>query len=320
MILDLRGNPGGSVEEAINLTGLFLPAGPITQTRDTTGQIRVLRSTAPHPLYDGPLVVLTSRDSASASEIVAGALQDYGRALIVGDSTTFGKGTVQSIVPLKTLLHTAGFGAVKVTTAEFYRPSGVATQLKGITPDIIIPSPTDLPGVGEHQFSNALPWNKVAAVDYAKHDFLSSVLPTIRRQSEARVASGAWFRLHRDRMAGMATESDGVLSLNEATRKREIAMEDTFVEHSTQALTNNASSTHPICDFTLADGNEVKEVAAKKSTDDMVLAEAENILADYVRLSPGTMTKSHPSVINPHGNHWPIETAFIGEKPSLPAP
>ena len=320
LILDLRRNPGGSVEEAINLTGLFLPAGPIAQTRDTTGLIRVLRSTASNPLYDGPLVVLTSRDSASASEIVAGALQDYGRALIVGDSTTFGKGTVQSIVPLKTLLHTAGFGAVKVTTAEFYRPSGVATQLKGITPDIILPSPTDLPGVGEHQFSNALPWNCVAAADYAKHDLVSPMLPTIRRQSAARVASVAWFRLLRNRMPAITSENDGVLSLNEATRKREIAREDTFVEQSSQALNNNASSTHPVCEFTLADGNEVKEVAAKKPTDDMVLAEAENILADYVRLSPGTMILSHPSVTKPQGNQWPIETAFIGVNPSPPAP
>jgi carboxyl-terminal processing protease len=320
LILDLRRNPGGSVEEAIKLAGLFLPAGPIVQTRDATGQIHVLRSTAPQALYDGPLVVLTSRYSASSSEIVAGALQDYGRALIVGDPATFGKGTVQSIVPLKILLHTTGFGAVKVTTSEFYRPTGVATQLKGITPDIILPSETDLPGVGENQFSNALPWTMVSAAEYAKHDHVSSVLPTIRRRSEARVASGVWFRLMRDRTAALAAENSGVLSLNEAARRREIAMAVHFQDQSDRARIKNASGEHLICDFTLADGLEVKEVAAKKPAGDVVLAEAENILTDYIRLSTGTLTGGQPFKINLLGCRRAVDTAFSSGEAPHPAP
>ena len=128
----------------------------------------------PRPLYDGPLVVLTSRLSASASEIVAGALQDYGRALIVGDSSTFGKGTVQDIVPLREFFHQHGLGAVHVTIGKFYRPSGASTQLKGVVPDIILPSETDLPDIGESKLPNALPWDSLPPANYTQFDLAAS--------------------------------------------------------------------------------------------------------------------------------------------------
>src|SRR5258706_10413202 len=146
IILDLRRNGGGSLEEAINLTGLFFEFGPVVQTKDGEGHVSVERDRDPTVLYEGPLVVLTSKLSASASEILAGALQDYERAILVGDPSTFGKGTVQSMIQLAPLMHrlkqepTENPGALKLTIRKFYRPDGSSTQLKGVVPDIILPS------------------------------------------------------------------------------------------------------------------------------------------------------------------------------------
>jgi carboxyl-terminal processing protease len=144
VILDLRRNGGGSLEEAINLTGLFIKEGPVVQVKDSDGHISVDKDTDTSVLYDGPMVVLTSRFSASASEILAGALQDYGRATIVGDSSTHGKGTVQQLNPLRMWIPesvmTNNPGTLKMTKAKFYRASGKSTQLKGVESDIVLPS------------------------------------------------------------------------------------------------------------------------------------------------------------------------------------
>src|SRR5437899_3124331 len=141
IVLDLRRNGGGSLEEAINLTGLFIKEGPVVQIKDSDGRISIDKDPNPNIFYDGPLIVLTSRFSASASEILAGALQDYCRALIVGDASTHGKGTVQSLTQLAPILRsqlglspTNNPGAVKITIRKFYRASGSSTQLKGVTP------------------------------------------------------------------------------------------------------------------------------------------------------------------------------------------
>lgn len=150
VILDLRRNGGGSLEEAINLTGLFIKKGPIVQVRNADDTVEVDEDTDPKVQYDGPLMVLTSRFSASASEILAGALQDYGRALIVGDSSTHGKGTVQSVIQLGRMLRTTNnLGAVKLTIRKFYRASGDSTQKKGVVPDLVLPSVNNVLDVGE---------------------------------------------------------------------------------------------------------------------------------------------------------------------------
>src|SRR5947208_10299758 len=154
LVIDLRRNGGGSLEEALSLTGLFLKSGPIVQTKDYNGSIRVSANPDPGIAYSGPMVVLTSRQSASASEIFAAALQDYGRALIVGDKNTFGKGTVQTILPIgrfASLLgsHSDEDGALKLTIQKFYRVAGGSTQLHGVASDIILPSLSDLPAFGE---------------------------------------------------------------------------------------------------------------------------------------------------------------------------
>ncbi len=188
VILDLRGNGGGSLEEAISLTGLFIRQGPVVQTRGLEGQIEVGSDNDPAVQYDGPLIVLTSRFSASASEILVGALKDYGRALVVGDSSTFGKGTVQSILPLGMMMDRAGFahaydpGALKVTMSKFYRPNGASTQLRGVTSDIVLPSPSDLSDVNESSLKDPLPWDSVPAVAHEQLNRVQPYLATLRER------------------------------------------------------------------------------------------------------------------------------------------
>src|SRR5262252_906007 len=199
LVVDLRKNGGGSLEEAISLTGLFLKSGPIVQTKGSNGQIRVSANPDPGIAYSGPLVVLTSRQSASASEIFAAALQDYGRAVIVGDKNTFGKGTVQTILPIgrfASLLgsHSDEDGALKLTIQKFYRVAGGSTQLHGVTSDIVVPSLSDLPEFGEGALKNALPYDEVTKARYTKwSDSHSLFIDQLRRRSEERVKSDPEF-------------------------------------------------------------------------------------------------------------------------------
>ena len=185
ILLDLRRNGGGSLEEAINLTGLFIRRGPVVQTRGPGGDIEIGADNNPSEIYTGPLVVLTSRFSASASEILAGALQDYGRALIVGDPSTFGKGTVQTVLRLTPILKQNGIasadnaGALKVTIRKFYRPSGASTQLRGVETDIVLPSSSDLSEIGERTMKDPLPWDTVPSARFLKEDRVQPVLEAL---------------------------------------------------------------------------------------------------------------------------------------------
>ncbi len=170
LVLDLRGNGGGSLEEAIKLTGLFVPAGPVVQAKDWRGNITHRESEAPDPLYTGPMVVLTDKSSASASEILAAALQDYRRAVIVGDQSTFGKGTVQTILPVERFMpffsDKSRAGALKVTIQKFYRIAGGSTQLKGVVPDLKLPSVRDVLDIGEASSPNALEYDTIPPRDF----------------------------------------------------------------------------------------------------------------------------------------------------------
>ena len=173
LVVDLRRNGGGSLEEAISLTGLFLKSGPIVQTKGSNGNIVVSSDPDPGIAYGGPLVVLTSRQSASASEIFAAALQDYGRAVIVGDKNTFGKGTVQTILEIgrfTSLLGSriAGRWRVEVDHPEIYRVAGGSTQLHGVASDIVLPTLSDLPEFGEGALKNCLPYDEVPKARYTK--------------------------------------------------------------------------------------------------------------------------------------------------------
>ena len=175
IILDLRMNGGGLLSEAVRLTGLFIPIGPVVQVRDSSGRKEILSDRDPSMLWDGPLIVLTSRFSASASEIVAGALKDHARALIVGNSSTHGKGTVQEVYHMNNRMPFSFFSniekqartvASKITIKQFYLPDGSSTQVKGVPSDIALPSVNEFLPIGEDDLPHALPWDEVEAVDW----------------------------------------------------------------------------------------------------------------------------------------------------------
>ncbi len=165
LVLDLRGDGGGYLPEATALTGLFIDHGPVVQLKDTTGRLEVLDDPQPAPAYDGPLAVLVDRFSASASEIFAGAIQDYHRGVILGQRT-FGKGTVQNLVPLDRWSQKPSSGQLTVTIGKFYRVTGESTQHRGVEPDVALPSPIDIKEVGESSLEAALPWDRIAGVPF----------------------------------------------------------------------------------------------------------------------------------------------------------
>jgi carboxyl-terminal processing protease len=330
VILDLRRNGGGSLEEAIALTGLFIKRGPVVQTKGVDGDVRVESDPDPTVLYDGPLVVLTSRLSASASEILAGALQDYGRALVVGDSSTFGKGTVQSMLPLAAVMRRAKLpfhsdpGALKLTIRKFYRPDGASTQLKGVASDLVLPSATEVLKVGENEMSDPLPWDRVAP---ARHDELDRVAPWIaalRDASSARMATNqdfVWLREDNERIK--AQLANPVVSLNERQRRQEKAESEARAKTRKQDRSERHATRETQYEITLknadqpglpkplgagANSSEVAGsdndpeslnpiAASKDRASDSILEETQHILLDYITLLDGpttTMVAGHP--------------------------
>lgn len=229
VILDLRRNGGGSLPEAISLAGLFIKQGPVVQVKDPDGDIKVDSDEDAGVTYDGPLVVLTSRFSASASEIVAGALQDHGRAVLVGDASTFGKGTVQALLPLAQIMERIGGartegdpGTLKITVQKFYRPSGSSTQLKGVVPDVILPSLTDALDTGEKSLDHPLRWDTVKSAPYTRDNRVLPFLPELKKRSASRIATDKDFVYLRAQIAEAKKAVDQkVVSLNEQKRQTE---------------------------------------------------------------------------------------------------
>lgn len=187
LVIDLRNNGGGALHEANDLVGLFIDTGPTVQIRNSNNQVQVLNDEDASVAYAGPLVVLTNRMSASASEIFAGAIQDYGRGLVVG-SQTFGKGTVQAVRPLN-------HGQLKITQSKFYRVSGGSTQHKGVIPDIEIPSRIDKTRIGEDALDHALPWDQIDAVAHTRYFDFSGIIDELRMRHEDRFAASPEFSL-----------------------------------------------------------------------------------------------------------------------------
>jgi carboxyl-terminal processing protease len=229
LIVDLRRNGGGSLEEAIALTGLFLKSGPIVQTKGSNGNIVVSSDPDPGIAYNGPMIVLTSRQSASASEIFAAALQDYGRALIVGDKNTFGKGTVQTILEIGRFTSLLGSrsqedGALKLTIQKFYRVAGGSTQLHGVASDIVLPTLSDLPEFGEGALKNCLAYDEVPKAKFTKwSEGRGLFIDELKRRSDARVQSNPEFRYVMEDMERLRKRlDDNRISLNEDTRKTEL--------------------------------------------------------------------------------------------------
>ncbi|OIO01027.1 MAG: hypothetical protein AUJ51_09315 [Elusimicrobia bacterium CG1_02_56_21] len=227
LILDLRGNGGGSLEEAVNMTGLFIGDGPVVQVRDSRGGIRVLRAAGAERAYDGPMVVLDSRFSASASEIFSAALKDYGRAVLVGEKSTFGKGTVQAMVDLDqympSRLRKYKAGGLKLTMQKFYRASGGSTQNRGVAPDISLPSLEDYLDVSEASLPNALGYDQIPPALFKSSDeVLPQKIARLRAASGARVAASPDFKFVREDIAlYLERKKEKTISLNYAQRRAE---------------------------------------------------------------------------------------------------
>ena len=229
LVMDLRRNGGGSLEEAINLTGLFIKKGPVVQSKDYNKHMDVLSDKDPSITYGGPMIVLTSRFSASASEIFAGALQDYNRAVIVGDKATFGKGTVQTLLEVGRFMSPFGFktadaGALKLTIQKFYRPSGQSTQLKGVESDIVLPSRYAHVDVGEEALKYPLAFDEVKAADFDKWPGPPVDLTDLRARSALRIKNDPEFHFLEEDIAKMDERlKSNRLSLNIDERRAEIA-------------------------------------------------------------------------------------------------
>lgn len=214
LVIDLRNNGGGSLEEAINLTGLFIGSGPVVQVRNASGQVEILAAQYPFISYDGPLTVLVNRLSASASEIFAGAIQDYGRGLVLGNQT-FGKGTVQSLRPLRS-------GQLKITQAKFYRISGDSTQNKGVIPDIEFPSLLDSSKIGESALDEAMPWDAIKPAPYEVDLHLERAIAELKSQHLKRIKDNPDFVfLKKQRELVDEIQQQTRISLNEKTRTKE---------------------------------------------------------------------------------------------------
>ena len=229
LILDLRNNGGGSLEEVRRMTGFFIDSGPVVQVKNTLGQVQVKDSDGDKPIYTGPMVVMTDKSSASASEILAGALQDFNRAVIVGDSSTFGKGTVQQpmdigrMLPLFAARNRAGF--LKVTIQKFYRPSGSSTQMDGVAANVAIPSLADALDMGEAFLDHPLPHDRIRpAGDLKQLDSQALFIPRLKELSQERLNACKDFSyVIEDVMKAKERLKTNQLSLNKAAREKELA-------------------------------------------------------------------------------------------------
>jgi carboxyl-terminal processing protease len=231
VVLDLRHNPGGALNEALGLTGLFIDQGPLVQVKGSQGAVQHGDDPEKGILYAGPLVVLISRFSASASEILAGALQDYGRALIVGDSSTHGKGTVQTVIDLASRIQledAAKLGALKLTIQQFYRVNGDSTQNRGVTPDIVVPSITEGLSSGEKELDNALAFDHVAPIEHEELGMVPGELKTsLKERSAERVKKSADFqKLVKELDTLKARHDQKRVSLNEEELKAQFTKDE----------------------------------------------------------------------------------------------
>jgi len=280
IIFDLRNNGGGYLPEAVDMTGLFISQGPVVQVADE-GSSRsavptVLCDRDPSVVYAGPLVVLVNRFSASASEIVAGALQDYGRAVVIGDSKTHGKGTVQSVLDLS---RDGNMGSIKMTKAMFYRINGGSTQLKGIVPDIVIPSLFDKMEFGEEYMPNPLPWSVTNQVSYLSVvSYMKDIVPVLKERSEKRRASDPKYAAYLKLLGNIESISKmKEVSLN-LNKRRELARAEKEMASMEKELVPEE------------EGTEVNK--EKPAAQDVVLNESLKILADL-----SCLQKEPPAIV-----------------------
>jgi carboxyl-terminal processing protease len=320
VLIDLRNDGGGSLAEAVDLTGLFIGKGPVVQQRNASGEISVDSDTHAGVAWAGPLGVLINRGSASASEIFAAAIQDYGRGVIIG-APSFGKGTVQTMVDLDRVAKNSKpeFGELKMTIAQFFRVDGGTTQLRGVTPDIRLPAVVDADEFGESSFANALPWAQIKPANYTPAGNLKSVIPILAALHQARVKKDKDYQYLQQDLAEFRLErKKDVVSLNESVRRRERDAEEARLR-SRESRMNAGAGPHvrgkkasAETDDALADdglqnderslSNELAAEKMQKEAKDVLLDEAVHIVSDEVavlksgarfaaRIKPGSAAK-----------------------------
>lgn len=275
VILDLRGNGGGSLEEAISLAGIFNPGEtPVVQIRNSSGKREQRRDYETTCHFDGPVLVLTDRHSASASEIVAAALQDMGRAVIMGEAMTHGKGTVQNVVDMSSLMPPRSLfgareplGALKLTVAKFYRINGGSTQEKGVVPDIVVPALSDVMETGESSTPHCLPWDEIAPMNFERSTALDALKPILRARSEQRIAKSKEFQAIRKDIAEYAViDKQKKMPLDIAERRSV----DERLDYATKILRN----------YYRSNTNITEKAKLKKPYPDYVLQEALRVMGD----------------------------------------
>jgi len=281
LVIDLRGNGGGSLDEANRLTGLFIKEGPTVQVRSANDRVEVLEDPDPELVYNGPLVVLVDRLSASASEIFAGAIQDYGRGIIMG-SQTFGKGTVQSVRPLN-------HGQLKITQAKFYRISGASTQHKGVVPDIIMPALIDKTKVGEDSLEHALKWDSIESAKFQNLNYVSGVSESLNKQHMKRIVLQPAYNILLEEIALMETQrAKDRVTLN----KKERELENIKFDKAQLTIINKRRKLDKLDPFKNIDDWTafLKEQSSKTEEDkekekaDFVIKESAEVLLDFVEL------------------------------------
>lgn len=271
LVMDLRGNGGGHLTEATALSGLFIPGGPIVQLRETGGRVEVLDDPEPSIVWDGPMIVLVDRFSASASEIFAAAIQDYGRGLVVGQQT-YGKGSVQNLYPLDryALGPDPGFGQLTVTIGKYYRVTGESTQHRGVQPDIPMPTAISTEEVGESTRESALPWDRIRPVEFGRETQLTKAVAELEQAHEDRVAHDADFRsllADLDSFEKLRAQKRVSLSLIARKAERERLEQERLARENTR---RTAHGLKPLDKLTELNGDPP----------DAILAEATEIAAD----------------------------------------
>lgn len=279
VVIDLRNNGGGSLQEATELTSLFIDKGPTVLVRNADGRVDVLEDENPGAFYKGPMALLVNRLSASASEIFAGAMQDYHRALIIGGQT-FGKGTVQTIQPLN-------HGELKLTLAKFYRVSGQSTQHQGVLPDIDYPSLIDTKEIGESALPEAMPWDTIRAAIKPAADPFKPYLAQLKSEHDTRTAKDAEFVFIRDKLAlAQKLMEEKTVSLNEAERRAQHADIDAK-QLTMENIRRKAKGEEPLKELKKEDEDALAAADPDKvkPEDDAYLSETGRVLLDYLKLS-----------------------------------
>ena len=289
IVVDLRGNGGGSLSEAVSLTGLFIKSGPVVQVQENSGDLKIYRDEDDKTVYSGPLAVLVDRSSASASEIFAGAIQDYRRGVIVGEPT-FGKGTVQSVIDLNRYVDIKEtLGRLKLTIAQFFRVNGESTQHRGVVPDVVFPTAENSDEHGERSLDNALPWAQIKAASYNAHQNSKFILGDVIKHHQQRVKNDEGFRfLLAQADLRRANADKKVISLLMEERKKE---RDTLEKDNRDRLNQFRVSVglEPVKmdegeDDRLASGDERNEKAFADAVDMIELKETAAILGELISL------------------------------------